>query len=97
MAGLLLASGILYVGPAHSDRILHPVECSLARIRPLQYSPGDQRDLCLQDCGDAYGQWFGFGSSNYAYARCVQDCESKFWHEFDRSMRELEREGNSMK
>lgn len=67
-----------------------------ASVHLAQYSSGNNRELCLQDCRDAYGEWSGTGWNNYAYASCVQSCEGRFWRDFDKSMRNLEREGKEM-
>ena len=37
----------------------------------------------------------GFGGTQpgyYAYAQCVSSCENRFWREFDRRMRDLDKE-----
>jgi hypothetical protein len=54
----------------------------------------NDRELCLQNCREwvtpfAWG-WRRGGGYNYQYARCVQDCESRFWKDFDRKMEQLE-------
>ena len=47
--------------------------------------PGQDRELCLQNCswlkpwgGNNYGQYLN-------YSNCVSGCESQFWSEFDRN------------
>ncbi|MBI4965104.1 MAG: hypothetical protein HY913_17655 [Desulfomonile tiedjei] len=54
------------------------------------------RDSCIQNCRDWIGlyQWGGGRGydRSYLYARCIQDCDSRFWNEFDRKMDDLKRE-----
>jgi hypothetical protein len=56
------------------------------------------RETCERDCRERYGlepYRRGRGGPRddyYLYARCIQDCETKFWKEYDRRMRELEEE-----
>jgi len=53
------------------------------------------RDSCIQSCRDwvtpyAWGFRRGYGGYNsYLYAKCVQDCDTQFWNEFDRKMDDL--------
>ena len=52
------------------------------------------RETCLQDCRERYGPWAGGRDDprGRLYAQCVQDCERQFWKDYDRRMRDLERE-----
>lgn len=54
------------------------------------------RDSCIQSCRDWIGlyAWGGSGGydRSYYYAQCIQDCDSRFWNEFDRKMDQLKRE-----
>ncbi len=52
------------------------------------------RETCERDCREAYGGWSGGPNDPRArlYARCIQNCEQQFWKDYDRRMRNLERE-----
>lgn len=57
---------------------------------------GDEFDLgaCQQECRSKYGvdpYWgHGGGTSMWRlYAICIQDCNSKFWKEYDRRIQKL--------
>ena len=59
------------------------------------------KESCEQDCRSRFGidLYFGggggWGSRNpgyYAYAQCIQDCNTRFWKDFDRRTRDLERD-----
>lgn len=56
------------------------------------------RETCERDCRERYGVEpyrrgrGGHRDDYYLYARCIQDCNSRFWKEYDRRMRELEKE-----
>jgi hypothetical protein len=59
------------------------------------YGGSFDRDSCIQSCQDWIGvyQWGGRGGySSYLYARCIQDCDSRFWNEFDRKMDDLKQQ-----
>ncbi len=61
---------------------------------------------CQQDCRSRYGvdpyadeegmspyRRGGSGGGMYElYAQCIQDCNERFWRDYDRKMRDLERE-----
>jgi hypothetical protein len=59
---------------------------------------GFDRESCERDCRERYGMEpyrrgrGGHRDDYYLYARCIQDCETRFWKEYDRRMRELEKE-----
>lgn len=59
------------------------------------YGGSFDRDSCIQSCQDWIGAYaWGFrggygGYSSYQYAQCIQDCDSRFWNEFDRKMDDL--------
>ncbi len=62
----------------------------------VQYGASNDRELCLQNCRDwitpfAWGGRWGGAYSNQ-YARCVQNCESRFWNKFDQDMERLKEE-----
>jgi hypothetical protein len=56
------------------------------------------REGCEWNCRERYGMELyrrGIGRSRnnyYLYARCIQDCNNRFWKEYDREMRELQKE-----
>ena len=56
------------------------------------------RESCERDCQERYGvEPYRRGRNHqrndyYLYARCIQDCNTRFWKEYDRRMRELEKE-----
>ncbi len=59
---------------------------------------GFDRESCERDCQERYGVGPYRGGTNhqrndyYLYARCIEDCNSRFWKEYDRHMRDLEKE-----
>jgi hypothetical protein len=56
------------------------------------------RESCERDCRERYGTELfrrgrgGHMGNYYVYAQCIQDCETRFWKEYDRNMGELEKE-----
>src|SRR5208283_382077 len=56
------------------------------------------RESCERDCQERYGVEPYIRGINrqrndyYLYARCIQDCNTRFWKEYDRRMRKLEKE-----
>jgi hypothetical protein len=61
------------------------------------------RESCEQECRSRFGVdpyelqfsggWGRGGRPGYyVYANCIQECNTRFWKEFDRTMRDLERE-----
>jgi hypothetical protein len=56
------------------------------------------REGCETDCQERYGTTpYGRGMSldrtqYYLYARCIEDCNTRFWKDYDRRMKELEKE-----
>jgi hypothetical protein len=62
----------------------------LSNVVMAQNEPGQNRELCLQNCswlkpwGNNYGQYAN-------YYNCVAGCESQFWSDFDRNTDRLER------
>jgi hypothetical protein len=70
-------------------------------MRLVQYGSGEgfDKEGCEMDCRsqfgyELYGRGFRGGSrpGYYAYAQCVQTCNTRFWKDFDRRSRELEEE-----
>ena len=59
---------------------------------------GFDRESCERDCQERYGvEPYRRGMNRqrndyYVYARCIQDCNTRFWKEYDRRMRELEKD-----
>ncbi len=92
---LLLFSGFLYCLQAESI-INVERESDTYRVRLAQDS--FDRESCERDCQERYGvEPFRGGRSHqrndyYLYARCIQDCNTRFWKEYDRRMRKLEKE-----
>ena len=57
------------------------------------------REGCESDCKSRFGFELYAGSGQggrnpmyYAYAACIQECNQRFWKDFDRRTRDLERE-----
>lgn len=56
------------------------------------------RESCERECQERYGvEPYRRGlnlrrNDYYVYARCIQDCNTRFWKEYDRHMRQLEKE-----
>ncbi len=79
----------------------------LMRLAQYAYPPDNPADLssCEQDCRSRFGldiysdteaepQFRGGGGGTgtyYAYAQCIQNCNTAFWKDFDRKSRDLER------
>lgn len=64
-----------------------------------QYDGNFDKETCEQNCRSLYGvtpyhrRGGGHGDNRgryYVYAQCIQDCNTKFWKEFDRRTLELE-------
>jgi hypothetical protein len=92
---LLLFAVFVYCVPAESIIGVEGESRSYG-YRPVQDS--FDRESCERDCRERYGtELFHRGRGGhtgyyYVYARCIQDCETRFWKEYDRRMRELEKE-----
>jgi hypothetical protein len=94
--------------PAQPIEGLAPAPCDAIAATRLLFYGDDPADLqtCERDCRDKFGlepysdsgtdlQFFrgGGGSGTYyAYAQCIQDCNSAFWKDFDRRARDLEKD-----
>ncbi|MEJ2716198.1 MAG: hypothetical protein P8182_03530 [Deltaproteobacteria bacterium] len=65
-----------------------------APVDLLQYRAGFDRSECEAECRRAYGgyEWaappLGEGGY-YGYARCIMDCQRKFWKVFDKESEDL--------
>ena len=92
---LLLLGGFLYCLRAESIMGMES-ESGIYRNRLVQDT--FDRETCERDCRERYGvEPYRRGTGGprddyYLYARCIQDCNSRFWKEYDRRMRELEKE-----
>lgn len=101
-ATALLLLGLSYsVVATSADNVIVPAiqnELNCPKITLAQY--GFDREACEQDCRSRYGvdpyelqQWSRPGRPGYwAYASCIQQCNTRYWKEFDRRMRDLERD-----
>jgi hypothetical protein len=86
--------------PGAVDRLTYNPNCQ-ADATPMDFS----LQSCTDECRSRYGlqPWSeditpqrrgGDGGSNMyeLYAVCVQDCQSKFWKDYDKRMKDLEKE-----
>ena len=65
---------------------------SLVPAQPAYGEDPADLDWCQRQCRDKFGVWLGRGSDTYyAYAQCIQDCNTAFWKDFDRKTRDLEK------
>jgi hypothetical protein len=87
---VLLMAGIAAYA-AQQDSVLSASSLK-GNCKFVQGSLGANREYCLRDCRNTYGDAFG-ARRGYGYAECVQTCEGRFWGEFDQSTRDLQREG----
>lgn len=55
---------------------------------------GFDREGCELDCRSRWDAWFGTprGGQGRMYWRCLENCDRKFWREYDRDIRDLEKE-----
>jgi len=104
MLMVALASVLVFAGVAAAQPGGNPLfGCSTADgvgsgiFMLVEY--GDAADLqsCQRECGFNYGvePYFrgGDGSARWwMYTSCIQDCNRKFWKDYDRKMRNLEEE-----
>jgi hypothetical protein len=107
-AVLVIATGHFYPVAAQPPVFVLGVlnESGHHGIRLMQYGSGGygygegfDREGCEADCRaqfgvDLYARSFRGGSrpGYYAYAQCIQNCETRFWKDFDRRSRQLEKE-----
>jgi hypothetical protein len=95
----LLSSGFLYTATALSSGYFTNLADSDAQCALLSFD----RESCEQDCRSRFGVDLyelhrggfrgGPGSGGYyQYASCIQSCNTRFWRDFDRNTRDLERE-----
>lgn len=68
-------------------------------VGPNQSDESFDRETCLQECREMMGDLYfrggrgghirgGYTDRYTMYARCVQECEKKFWKEFDRQFKD---------
>jgi hypothetical protein len=94
VAVLLVLSGFEYYLQAQPVEFPLWAEAESLRSMAEPLDAGTDREFCLQDCRERFGPWGGGGDDprGRLYARCVQDCERQFWQDYDRGMRDLEKE-----
>jgi len=102
-AVLLIVGGSFSLVSGQGRESLPATVCSKEQIETLQWGDTDT-DLasCQQNCRSKYGvdlytlQFRGGGGSvtpgYYIYARCIENCNRKFWNNFDRKMDRLLKE-----
>lgn len=65
----------------------------------LHQSSSETREECLRECKSWIEEYAGRGGRGFGgigrqlanmYARCVADCERRFWKEWDREMENLD-------
>jgi hypothetical protein len=94
------ASPMNLVNPAFGDMLL----CSNVFLAQYDESGNFDRESCEQSCRSRYGvgpipymeeQGWGGGSGDlggyYLYANCIDSCNRRFWREFDRKMKNLDK------
>lgn len=107
-AVFVIATGQFYTASAQPPGFVTAVsnESGQHGMRLMQYGSGGygygegfDKEGCEADCRsqfgyDLYGRGFRGGSrpGYYAYAQCIQACNTRFWKDFDRRSRELEQE-----
>lgn len=95
----LLFSGFLYTASALSSGYFSNLAGSDTQCAVLSFD----KESCEQDCRsrfgvdlyELHGRGFRGGSTTggyYVYAACIQSCNTRFWKDFDRNTRDLERE-----
>ncbi len=100
---LLLIAGSFSVLSGQSKESVPATLCSEGQVETLQWGPpGGDLQSCQQNCRSSYRvdpytlHWGGGGGSYspgyYLYARCIEACNNRFWHQFDRRMDELRKE-----
>jgi hypothetical protein len=81
---------LLQYGDESSNRELCLQDCR-SRYGGDLYSNSVEQGAELQRRG-GFGGGMGTNPGYYQYAQCVNSCENRFWREFDRRMRDLEKE-----
>ncbi|HTY25002.1 MAG TPA: hypothetical protein VMC85_17860 [Desulfomonilaceae bacterium] len=63
----------------------------LSHVVLAQDTSGFDRNLCIQNC--AWLKPYGYNYGQYSnYYNCMAGCESRFWKDFDRNSRDLEKQ-----
>jgi len=99
LIGVIVAAlaGLALYNTAYSEILLPDNQTGVSLIQ----SDGNfDRESCEQNCRSLYGvdPYFrgggGFGDRGrfYVYAQCVDSCNNKFWKEFDRRTRDLQKD-----
>ena len=103
---LLLFCGLLYTAPVYSVEELTPTPTEIlssgSNMAVKPHHEGFNRETCEIRCRSIYGispyieehASGGGGMGTYAryllIARCIEQCNKRFWKEFDEKMRELD-------
>jgi hypothetical protein len=91
----LLFAGVVYCPQADS---VIGIQSGSGGYGDMPVPASFDREGCERYCRERYGvELYRRGTnrprnSYYLYARCIQDCNAKFWKEYDREMRELQKE-----
>jgi hypothetical protein len=102
-----LFCGVLYSAPAQSPEEVPSAAIRNtspgSNMEVIRHDEGFDRETCEIRCRSIYGippygeeQWAGggggMGGSRYLIiAHCIEQCNKRFWKEFDKKMRELDR------
>jgi hypothetical protein len=106
VAVFLLLGGLLYPAPAHSpEEMPSAAQCGASQISYMGIGQHDQ-GLDLESCETNCRSYFGIppylreqqaggaaSGSNSRYliiAHCMEQCQKRFWKEFDKRMNELD-------
>ena len=93
-AALLIFSGFEYHLQAQPAEFLLGVGAELLSGNVDLYQDSFDRGTCEQDCRERY--WGVVGQSDdprsRLYGLCIQECERQFWKDYDRRVRDMERE-----
>ena len=80
----------LTIFAAHSGLFIGPA---------ISYESVEQeRAICIQDCKSRYGYspYFhgggGMSGTYWVYAKCIDDCEKKFWKEWQKDQDKTEKD-----
>lgn len=106
----ILLCGVLCPAPAHSPEEVPSVAIHNSspdsNMGIIRHDEGFNRETCEINCRSYFGippygeeQWsggggMGGGSRYLIIAHCIEQCNKRFWKEFDQRMRELDRPVN---
>jgi hypothetical protein len=104
VVGLVVLGGLIPAAQAQPPYMMLRSEAGFdngsyddsSAANPLPYS--FSKEACEQNCRSNYGVDMYFRGSGdnrgqyYAYAACIQQCNTAFWKDFDSRMRDLERQ-----